>query len=33
MSLSNVDFHNLCDHKEISSETTLNSGFGISEFV
>ena len=33
MSCQNVDFHNQCDHKEISSEKTLNSGVGLSEFV
>ena len=33
MSCQNVDFHNQCDHKAMSSEKTLASGVGMSEFV
>ena len=33
MSCQNADFHNQCDHKDISSEKTLNSGIRMSEFV
>ena len=33
MPCQNVDFHNQCDHKAISSEKTLDSGVGMSEFV
>ena len=33
MSCQNVDFHNQCDPKDISSEKTLNAGVRMSEFV
>ena len=33
MSCQNVDFHSQCDHKDISSEKSLNSGVRMSEFV
>ena len=33
ISCQNVDFHNRCDHKDISSEKTLYSGVWMSEFV
>ena len=32
ISCQNVDFHNRGDHKDISSEETLYSGVGMSEF-
>ena len=33
VSCQNVEFHNQCDYKDISSEKTLNCGVGMSKFV